>query len=354
MYRQARLLGVLLLVQVVAMVGTGVWLFTRFDWDRALRITSGSGKFDVQTVEGPWLEPLVRALLFAVYFLGPVILTNLMASASCCSDAGDGCWPRWRRPDHDGLPVLLRRLAPVVRLPHHCYSIFMILFLNSRRAGCGPPQTANTDGGLDRDRTWRMRRRGREDRRGTAAPIRARDPIHQGRMVLPDGLRALRRRLQPLGGASGRGRRLRGSGRRAHPWRDSPSSRMTPPPEPYTTSRSPTPKKRRTGVAGGAALAHEPRLAGGDFPGRQGPLARVGYISRLADALFSLTLLARGRVPGGAWRGTRPVRPFHGGETTLGSHGNVVRQDGWIVLRYWLFYVPTTGGATYSAPTTTG
>ena len=62
MYRQARLLGVLLLVQVVAMVGTGVWLFTRFDWDRALRITSGSGKFDVQTVEGPWLEPLVRAL----------------------------------------------------------------------------------------------------------------------------------------------------------------------------------------------------------------------------------------------------------------------------------------------------
>ena len=30
----------------------------------------------------------------------------------------------------------------------------------------------------------------------------------------------------------------------------------------------------------------------------QGRLARVGYVSRLIDAFFSLTLLARGRVPG--------------------------------------------------------
>ena len=49
MYRQARLLGVLDFA-VPAMVGIGVWLFSRFDWDRALRITSGSGKINVQTV----------------------------------------------------------------------------------------------------------------------------------------------------------------------------------------------------------------------------------------------------------------------------------------------------------------
>ena len=77
MYRQARLLGVLLLLQVIAMVGIGVWLFSRFDWNRALNITSGSGKINVQTVEGPWLEPLVQALLFVVYFLGPGILLLL-------------------------------------------------------------------------------------------------------------------------------------------------------------------------------------------------------------------------------------------------------------------------------------
>jgi hypothetical protein len=77
LYRQARLLGVLLLLQVVGMVGLGAWLFTRFDWDRALKITTGSGQFNVQSVDGPWLVPLERALVFTVYFLGPVILLLL-------------------------------------------------------------------------------------------------------------------------------------------------------------------------------------------------------------------------------------------------------------------------------------
>jgi len=128
LYRQARLLGVLLILQVVAMVGIGVWLFSRFDWNRALNITSGSGKINVQTIEGPWLEPLVQALLFVVYFLGPGILLLL---------AGLGF-------------VLLRRrgwmLASVAQAlimlaclfyygdsrPWFAYRIFMILLLNSR------------------------------------------------------------------------------------------------------------------------------------------------------------------------------------------------------------------------------
>ena len=67
----------LLILQFLAMVGIGIWLFSRFDWNRALKITSGSGKINVQTVEGPWLEPSVQALLFAVYFLGPGILLLL-------------------------------------------------------------------------------------------------------------------------------------------------------------------------------------------------------------------------------------------------------------------------------------
>ncbi len=74
-------------------------------------------------------------------------------------------------------------------------------------------------------------------------------------------------------------------------------------------------------------------------PGR-GRLARVGYASRFVDALFSLSLLARGRVPGDAaaaahliYREIRQEHPeFH-------YHGRVIRQDGWIVLQYWFFYL---------------
>jgi hypothetical protein len=75
------------------------------------------------------------------------------------------------------------------------------------------------------------------------------------------------------------------------------------------------------------------------FRAGRGRLARVGYLSRLADALFSLVLLARGRVPGGDVEGGRVLygRYMEKGERFT-YHGNVVRQDGWIVLRYWLFY----------------
>jgi len=133
LYRQARLLGVLLLVQVVAMVGTGVWLFTRFDWDRALRITSGSGKFDVQTVEGPWLEPLVRALLFAVYFLGPVILLFLAGLGFVLLRRRG-----WMLASVAQALIMMACLffygtsRPWFAYPIIAYSIFMILLLNSR------------------------------------------------------------------------------------------------------------------------------------------------------------------------------------------------------------------------------
>src|SRR5215213_6171818 len=75
------------------------------------------------------------------------------------------------------------------------------------------------------------------------------------------------------------------------------------------------------------------------FRAGRGRLARVGYISRLADALFSLKLLARGRVPGGDVEGGRVLYGRYMEEKERFTyHGSVVRQDGWIVLRYWLFY----------------
>ena len=133
MYRQARVLGVLLLLQVVAMVGIGVWLFSRFDWNRALNSTSGSGKINVQTVEGSWLEPLVQALLFVVFFLGPVILL-ILAGLGFVLLRRRG----WMLASVAQALIMLACLffygasRPWFAYPIIAYSILMILLLNSR------------------------------------------------------------------------------------------------------------------------------------------------------------------------------------------------------------------------------
>ncbi|MCB0188295.1 MAG: hypothetical protein KDE31_28695, partial [Caldilineaceae bacterium] len=68
-------------------------------------------------------------------------------------------------------------------------------------------------------------------------------------------------------------------------------------------------------------------------------LARVGYISRFIDALFSLSLLARGRVPGdSAAAAVREYEQLAAQNPGYVYHGRVVRQSGWLVLQYWFFY----------------
>ena len=71
----------------------------------------------------------------------------------------------------------------------------------------------------------------------------------------------------------------------------------------------------------------------------RGRLARVGYVSRIMDTLFSLTLLARGRVPGSTAAAGRVAysRILEENEQYR-YHGRVVKQDGWTVLQYWFFY----------------
>ena len=159
MYRQARLLGVLLILQFLAMVGIGIWLFSRFDWNRALKITSGSGKINVQTVEGPWLEPLVQAILFAIYFLAPAVLL-LLAGLGFLLLRRRG----WMLASVAQALIMLACLffypdpRPVVRLPDH-----RLLHLDgfvpelSERAGCGPPQGDDAGGSRTGDYTWRMK-----------------------------------------------------------------------------------------------------------------------------------------------------------------------------------------------------
>ena len=76
------------------------------------------------------------------------------------------------------------------------------------------------------------------------------------------------------------------------------------------------------------------------FHAGRGRLARVGYISRLIDALFSVTLLARGRVPGDtAAAAAITYEQMQSQKEAYSYHGRVVRQNGWIVLQYWYFYM---------------
>lgn len=76
-----------------------------------------------------------------------------------------------------------------------------------------------------------------------------------------------------------------------------------------------------------------------DFRAGRGRLARVGYFSRFVDALYSIALLARGRVPGEAAAAAAATyeRIMASGEHYR-YHGRVVRQDGWVILQYSLFY----------------
>jgi hypothetical protein len=75
------------------------------------------------------------------------------------------------------------------------------------------------------------------------------------------------------------------------------------------------------------------------FRAGRGRLARVGYFSRFVDALYSIALLARGRVPGeSAAAASVAYERIMAEQERYRYYGRVLRQDGWIVLQYWLFY----------------
>lgn len=73
-------------------------------------------------------------------------------------------------------------------------------------------------------------------------------------------------------------------------------------------------------------------------PGRA-RLARVGYGSRLIDALFNLSLFWRGRVPGDtAATAAYIYRQRQAREECYCYYGRVVQENGWFILQYWYFY----------------
>ena len=104
------------------------------------------------------------------------------------------------------------------------------------------------------------------------------------------------------------------------------------------------PRHGPEGDQGGVGTLRERTLRGlketrEAFRAGRGRLARVGYLSRFVDALYSITLLARGRVPGEA-AGAAAItygRVMEEREDYR-YHGRVVREESWTVLQYWLFY----------------
>ncbi|MBX3005174.1 MAG: hypothetical protein KF821_05035 [Anaerolineales bacterium] len=75
------------------------------------------------------------------------------------------------------------------------------------------------------------------------------------------------------------------------------------------------------------------------FHAGAGRLARVGYGSRLLDALFSLSLFVRGRVPGDtAAAAAMRYKQLQSEAEQYQYYGRVVEQEGWLVLQYWYFY----------------
>ncbi len=123
----------LLLLQVVAMVGIGVWLFDSVDWDRVLTLANEQGRVRAQTIDGPWLKPLERAMVFAVYFSPPAILL-LLAGLGLVLLRRRG----WMLASVAQALIMLACLffygesRPGFAYFFIAYSILMILYLNSQ------------------------------------------------------------------------------------------------------------------------------------------------------------------------------------------------------------------------------
>ena len=131
-YRQVRVVGALLVLQGVALIGLGVYFFSRVDWDRVL-VSSGQGEIDIQTIDEPSLELLEQATLFAIFFLPSAVLL-LLAGLSFL------VFRRWGwllASTAQSLILLVCLFAytdprPGFTYPFIAYSILMVLYLNSR------------------------------------------------------------------------------------------------------------------------------------------------------------------------------------------------------------------------------
>lgn len=88
-----------------------------------------------------------------------------------------------------------------------------------------------------------------------------------------------------------------------------------------------------------AELARRKRAQSYTFRTGLGRLARGGLVPRLMDAVFSATLLLRGRVPkAAAAAAVLEYARLQEHEERFVYHGRVAREEGWTVCQYWLFF----------------
>jgi hypothetical protein len=126
-------LGVLLILQVGAMVGIGVWLVRSVDWDRVIELTNEQDQIQVQTIDGALLKPLEQAILYVIYFLPPAILL-LLAGLGFVLLRRRG----WMLASVAQALIMMACLffytdpRPWFAYPIIAYCILMILLLNSR------------------------------------------------------------------------------------------------------------------------------------------------------------------------------------------------------------------------------
>jgi hypothetical protein len=80
-------------------------------------------------------------------------------------------------------------------------------------------------------------------------------------------------------------------------------------------------------------------------PGR---LARVGLLARLVDAGLVLSLLLRGRVPGGTTAAaSERYERIRAGDPRAVYHGRVVREGRWVILHYLFLYAMNDWRSTF-------
>ncbi|HSF27283.1 MAG TPA: hypothetical protein VLC50_07180 [Actinomycetes bacterium] len=82
------------------------------------------------------------------------------------------------------------------------------------------------------------------------------------------------------------------------------------------------------------------------FVGESGAAA-VGLLARLVAALMRLSLLVRGRVPGGYAAAAEQAIAAAGGDQRAHYYGHVTRDGGYLVLQYWFFYAMNDWRSTF-------
>jgi p-aminobenzoyl-glutamate transporter AbgT len=133
LYRQARLLGVLLLLQVIAMVALGAWLFANIDWSTITNLSNEPGQVRLHTDDKETLRHFERAIVYTIYFFAPMVLL-LLAGLGFALLRRRG----WMLASVGQALIMLACLfyygasRPWFAYPIIVYCILMILLLNSR------------------------------------------------------------------------------------------------------------------------------------------------------------------------------------------------------------------------------